>query len=109
MSGAHRNGPSDSADRLWNTANVAFPGCEAEALLLQFSERGLAASAGAACSSGSLDPSPVLLAMGVDPVSAHGSIRFSLSRDTTEQEIDEATDIAAACVERVRRSGEMSV
>lgn len=105
VEGAHRNGPGEAGSRLWNTANLAFPGCEAEALLLQFSERGLAASAGAACSSGSLDPSPVLLAMGVPEVSAHGSIRFSLSRETTQNEIDEAIDIAVACVERVRRAG----
>lgn len=105
IEGAHRNGPGEPGSRLWNTTNIAFPGCEAEALLLQFSERGLAASAGAACSSGSLDPSPVLLAMGVPEVSAHGSIRFSLSRDTTEAEIDEAIEIVVACVERVRRAG----
>lgn len=102
---AHRNGPADPDARLWNTTNIAFPGCEAEALLLQFSERGLAASAGAACSSGSLDPSPVLMAMGVPEVSAHGSIRFSLSRHTAEAEIDEAIEIIVGCVERVRRAG----
>lgn len=105
VEGSHRNGPADPELRLWNTTNIAFPGCEAEALLLQLSERGVAASAGAACSSGSLDPSPVLLAMGVPEVSAHGSIRFSLSRDTTESEIDEAIGIVVACVERVRRTG----
>lgn len=78
------------APRLWNTTNIGFPRLEAEAILLLLSERGLFASAGAACSSGSLDPSPVLLAMGIAPEVAHGSIRFSLSRDTTEAEIDEA-------------------
>jgi len=105
INAAHRNGADGPDQRLWNTANIAFPGCEAEALLLQFSERGLAASAGAACSSGSLDPSPILLAMGVPQVSAHGSIRFSLSRETTEAEIDEAISIVVGCVERVRRTG----
>ena len=105
VEGAHRNGPGERDARLWNTSNIAFPGCEAEALLLQFSERGLAASAGAACSSGSLDPSPVLLAMGIEPVSAHGSIRFSLSRDTTDDEIDRAIEIVTSCVERIRRAG----
>jgi cysteine desulfurase len=105
VEGSHRNGAGGRDARLWNTTNIAFPGCEAEALLLQFSERGLAASAGAACSSGSLDPSPVLLAMGVPAVSAHGSIRFSLSRDTTDDEIDRAIEIVVACVERVRRAG----
>lgn len=105
VEGAHRNGPGERDARLWNTSNIAFPGCEAEALLLQFSERGLAASAGAACSSGSLDPSPVLLAMGIEPVSAHGSIRFSLSRDTTDDEVDRAIEIVTSCVERIRRAG----
>lgn len=99
--GAHPN-PAGSCERVWNTANVAFPRLEAEALLMGFSERGLCASAGAACSSGSLDPSPVLLAMGVAPESAHGSVRFSLSRDTTEADADEAAEIVAAVVRRAR-------
>ncbi len=90
--------------RLWNTANIAFPHLEAEALLMLLSESGVAASAGAACSSGSLDPSPVLLAMGVPEVIAHGAVRFSLSRETTAQEIDEAVEIVVRCVGRLRKS-----
>jgi cysteine desulfurase len=82
-------------------------------LLLLLSERGVAASAGAACSSGSLDPSPILLAMGVPEHIAHGSIRLSLSRDTTIDEIDSAAPIIASAVERLsgttaRRAGEPS-
>ena len=92
------------AARLWNTTNIGFPGLEAEALLLLLSERGVAASAGAACSSGSLDPSPVLLAMGVEPRVAHGSVRFSLSRLTTEEEMRVAAEEVPACVARLRRS-----
>lgn len=84
------NAPADPARRLWNTSNIAFPRLEAEAVLLYLSERGLYASAGAACSSGSLEPSPVLLAMGVPEHLAHGSVRFSLSRETTAGEIDRA-------------------
>lgn len=91
--------------RLWNTTNIAFPRLEAEALLLLFSERGLCASAGAACSSGSLDPSPVLLAMGIPEILAHGSIRFSLSRHTTREEIEQAAKIVAECVAILTRSG----
>lgn len=87
--------------RIWNTTNIAFPRLEAEALLLLLSERGVCASAGAACSSGSLDPSPVLLAMGVPEAEAHGSVRFSLSRETTERELREAAGIIARCVERL--------
>lgn len=92
------------AARLWNTTNIGFPGLEAEALLLLLSERGVAASAGAACSSGSLDPSPVLLAMGVEPRVAHGSLRFSLSRLTTDEDMRVAAGEVPACVARLRRS-----
>ncbi len=90
-----------AAPRLWNTTNIGFPRLEAEALLLMLSERGVCASAGAACSSGSLDPSPVLLAMGVPPEVAHGSLRFSLSRETTGAEIEEAAALVVECVRRL--------
>lgn len=89
------------AQRLWNTTNIAFPRLEAEAILLALSERGVNASAGAACSSGSLDPSPVLLAMGIDPELAHGSVRFSMSRDTTQEELTRAADIVVDVVTRL--------
>lgn len=89
------------AHRLWNTTNIGFPKLEAEALLLLLSERGVCASAGAACSSGSLDPSPVLLAMGVPPEVAHGSVRFSLSRNSTEEEVEQAAGIVIECVKRL--------
>jgi cysteine desulfurase len=98
------NGPTGQDQRLWNTSNIGFPRLEAEALILLLSERGLWASAGAACSSGSLEPSPVLLAMGVPPEIAHGSIRFSLSRHTTAEEIDRAIPLVAGAVEQLRRS-----
>lgn len=98
------NGPREPALRLWNTTNIGFPRLEAEALILLLSERGLWTSAGAACSSGSLDPSPVLLAMGVAPEVAHGSIRFSLSRHTTEEQIDRAVEILVAAVGQLRSS-----
>ncbi|MEM1330719.1 MAG: cysteine desulfurase family protein [Planctomycetota bacterium] len=88
-----RVNPDGDAERLWNTTNIAFPTLEAEALLIAMSERGVCASAGAACSSGSLDPSPVLLAMGVPPKLAHGSVRFSLGRETTEAELIEASRV----------------
>lgn len=99
-----RNSPSESSRRLWNTTNLGFPNLEAEALLLLLSEQGLAASAGAACSSGSLDPSPVLLAIGVPEAIAHGSLRFSLSKHTTQDEIDAAAAIVIAAVVRLRKS-----
>ncbi len=100
--GASING--GSAPRLPNTLNIAFPGLEAEAMLVLLSERGVYASAGAACSSGSLDPSPVLLSMGVPPEAAHGSVRFSLSDETTDAEVDEAIERIAEAHARLSRS-----
>lgn len=84
--------------RLVNTTNIAFPSLEAEIILLALSERGVAASAGAACSSGSLDPSPVLLAMGIPERLAHGSLRFSLSKHTTAAELESAAALVAEVV-----------
>jgi cysteine desulfurase len=98
------NGPTEPAARLWNTTNIGFHRLEAEALLMLLSEQGLCASAGAACSSGSLDPSPVLLAMGIDPEFAHGSLRFSLSRQTTEAEVEAAIGIIVGAVRRLSAS-----
>lgn len=95
---------SGSKPRLWNTSNLGFPRLEAEAILLGLSEKGLCASAGAACSSGSLEPSPVLLAMGIDPMVAHGSVRFSLSRYTTQDEIDQAAKLIPQVVMKLART-----
>ena len=91
-------------ERLWNTTNIAFPGLEAEAILLSLSEQGVCASAGAACSSGSLEPSPVLLAMGVAEAVAHGSVRFSLSRQTTQAKVDAAAAVVVEAVGRLRQT-----
>jgi cysteine desulfurase len=99
--GTSVNGGRSGGERLWNTTNIGFPKLEAEALLLALSERGVNASAGAACSSGSLDPSPVLLAMGVPPEIAHGSIRLSLSRHSTAEEIDRASTIIIEAANRL--------
>ena len=96
------NGPRDAAARLWNTTNLGFPGLEAEAILLLLSERGVCASAGAASSSGSLEPSHVLLAMGIDPKVAHGSVRFSLSRLSSHEEVDRAAAAVVECIGRLR-------
>ncbi len=87
---ARVNGRTDA--RLPNTTNIGFTRLEAEAILLLLSERGVCASAGAACSSGSLEPSHVLKAMGIDGRLAHGAIRFSLSRYTTDEEVDRFCD-----------------
>ena len=105
--GAQANaGPPEFSDspRLWNTSNIGFPRLEAEAILLALSERGLCASAGAACSSGSLEPSPVLRAMNVPEPLAHGSVRFSLSRFTQEEEIERAIERVPQAVARLART-----
>ena len=88
LPGAAANG--DRNNRLPNTTSVGFPALEAESILLLLSEHGICCSAGAACQSGSLEASHVLKAMNVDPKLAHGSVRFSLSRTTTAEDIDEA-------------------
>jgi len=102
--GAVINGPRSPDGRVWNTASIGFPRLEAEALLLLMSERGLCASAGSACASGSLEASPVLTASGIAPEVAHGTIRFSICRHTTDDEIDRAVNLIAECVEVLSRS-----
>ena len=78
----------DTEHRLPNTLSIAFKYVEGEAILLRLDRLGICASSGSACTSGSLEPSHVLRAMGVPFTYAHGSIRFSLSRYTTEEEVD---------------------
>ncbi|MFO0856102.1 MAG: cysteine desulfurase family protein [Phycisphaerales bacterium] len=104
VQGSVINSPRDNAKRLWNTTNIAFPHLEAEALLLLLSEKGIAASAGAACSSGSLEPSPVLLAMGIEEHLAHGSLRFSTCKDTTKDELNHTANVIAECVKQLTKS-----
>ena len=77
----------DRANRLPNTANISFDYVEGEAILLRLNEFNICASSGSACTSGSLEPSHVLRSMGVPFTAIHGSVRFSLSRYTTEEEI----------------------
>ena len=74
-------------------------------ILIGLSENGVYASAGAACSSGSLDPSPVLLAMGDPEERAHGSIRFSFSEETTPEEVRRACEIVRSVIFRLMRTG----
>jgi cysteine desulfurase len=92
IEGACVNGPCDPERRLWNTTNLAIPGADAEIMLLTLAEMGVCVSAGSACSSGSLEPSPVLCAMGLDRKTAAGSLRISLSRYTTESEVEAAIE-----------------
>ncbi|MEI6971052.1 MAG: cysteine desulfurase NifS [bacterium] len=92
----------DPARRLPNTTNISFQYIEGEAILYHLSDIGIAASSGSACTSGSLEPSHVIRAMGVPFTAAHGSIRFSLSRYNTMEEIDYVIEHMPAIVKRLR-------
>ena len=94
------NGPLKN--RLPGNANVCIKYIEGEGMLLMLDMQGIAASSGSACTSGSLDPSHVLLAIGLDHETAHGSLRLSLSSLNTEEEIDKTVDVLKASVERLR-------
>ena len=90
------------APRVSNTSNLYFNHLEAEALVIALDLKGLSASGGSACQSGAAEPSHVLTAMGLPPARARASVRFSLSRLTTGEEIDEALKIIPAAVARLR-------
>jgi cysteine desulfurase len=96
-----RNGDPDN--RLLNTSSIAFEFVEGEAILLMMDEYNICASSGSACTSGSLEPSHVLRAMGVPFTAAHGSIRFSLSVYNTEEEIDLVIEKLPPIIERLRK------
>jgi len=92
----------DTESRLPNTSNIAFSYADSEALLHQLEAAGIAASSGSACASGSMEPSHVLRAMNVPPIALQGAIRFSLSRDNSNGEIDRLLDILPGIVAAVR-------
>lgn len=92
----------DRENRLPNTANISFEFVEGEAILLRLNEYGICASSGSACTSGSLEPSHVLRAMGVPHTAIHGSIRFSLSRYNTAQEIERVIEIMPQVIRELR-------
>jgi cysteine desulfurase len=97
--GARRNG---GEPRVPNTANISFDGVDAEALLIAIDLEGVAASTGAACAAGGIEPSHVLKAMGYTPERVQSSLRLSLGRWTTEAEVDRAADVIAGAVARQR-------
>jgi cysteine desulfurase len=98
--GARLNG--DPEARLPNTTNISFDYIEGEAILLMLDDRGICASTGSACASGSLEPSHVLRAMNVEGVAVHGSIRFSLSTYNTEADVDAVLTELPKIVQRLR-------
>ena len=90
------------SDRLPNTSNISFEHVEGESILLLMSQAGIAASSGSACTSGSLEPSHVLTAMGVPSATAQGSVRFSLSKYNTEEEVKYVIEKIPPIIERLR-------
>ena len=93
----------DPDNRLPNTCNIAFEYIEGEAILMMLNKKGIAASSGSACTSGSLEPSHVMRAMGIPLTAAHGTTRFSLSYYNTEEEIDQVIAAVPEIVARLRQ------
>ncbi|MCM8817519.1 MAG: cysteine desulfurase NifS [Candidatus Omnitrophica bacterium] len=89
--------------RLYNTLNICVKYVEGESMLLHLDFEGICASSGSACTSGSLEPSHVLLALGIPPEVAHGSLRFSLGRPNTMEEIEKTADVLPKIVEKLRK------
>jgi cysteine desulfurase len=92
----------EGAPRVPNTTNIYFDGIEGEALVIALDLKGLAVSTGAACSSGAIEPSHVLTAMGLRPDRARASIRFSLGKQNTAEDVDFAMGLIPETVERLR-------
>ena len=96
-------------ERLPGTLNVSFEGVEGESVLLSLDMKGVAASSGSACTSGSLSPSHVLEAMGVPPELAQSAVRFSLGRSNTEEDVDYTVEILPGIVQRLREMSALEV
>ena len=95
----------DPDNRLPGNAHLSFPGCEGDSLLMLLDARGIECSTGSACTAGVAQPSHVLLAMGLSDDVARGSLRFSLSASTTEDDVDALVDAIVPVVERAKRAG----
>jgi cysteine desulfurase len=95
----------DPVDRLPGNAHFTFPGCEGDSLLMLLDARGIECSTGSACSAGVARPSHVLVAMGADPETARGSLRFSLGHTSTRADVTALLDALPSVVERARRAG----
>ena len=91
-----------NAPRVSNTTNIWFDHLEGEALVIALDLKGLAVSGGSACASGASEPSHVLTAMGLPPARGRASLRFSLTKDTTQEDVDFALEVVPAAVDRLR-------
>lgn len=98
-----------ATERLPNNVNISFMDIEGEALLLYLDASGIYASTGSACTSASLDPSHVILALGLPYEVAHGSMRFTLGRSTSEEDIDYVLDVLPPLVEKLRKISPVNV
>lgn len=96
------NGPEPGAERLPGNLNIVFPDISAESLLIRLDMEGICASAGSACTTGALDPSHVLMAIGSDPARAGSSVRFTMGPGTTREELDQTVAILSDAVLRIR-------
>ncbi len=100
------NGPREG--RLSNNANFSFQGIEGESIVMKLDNKNIAASTGSACSSPTLEPSHVLLAIGLSPSLAHGSLRLTLGRETSEEDVEYLLDVLPGVVEDLRRASPLS-
>ena len=96
------------AERLPNTLNISFKNVEGESILLYLDEAGICASSGSACTTGSLEPSHVLMAMGTPFEYAHGSIRFSFGRYNTEEDVNFISETVPSIIKRLREMSPFS-
>ena len=92
----------DVEHRLPNTTNLSFEYIEGESILMHMDIHGICASSGSACTTGSLEPSHVMRAMGVPYTAAHGAIRFSFSRYNTQEDVDTVVEVLPGIIEKIR-------
>jgi cysteine desulfurase len=102
--GAVLNGAPPGPGRLPGNANISFPGCEGDALLMLLDAKGIACSTGSACTAGVAEPSHVLLAMGADDSRSRGSLRFTLGHTSTQEDVDALVAAIPGAVDRARRA-----